>query len=60
VRNGPIKVHLFDTFGHLVKAFKLDSGVSVVQMDLTGEPAGIYYLKVTTEKGDLTKIIIKQ
>jgi hypothetical protein len=51
-------VEIFDVFGR--KVFEQKETLTVLlSYDLTVFPAGVYFIKITTEKGTITKKIIK-
>ena len=54
-------VEIFDVFGRKVYEDNNSYGLTVLRSyDLTLFPAGVYFLKITTETGIVTKKIIKQ
>jgi len=54
-------VEIFDVYGRKVYEDSNSCGLTVLRSyDLTVFPAGIYFLKITTETGIVTKKIIKQ
>ena len=51
-------VEMFDAYGKLLHTETVNSNVAT--LDLSGYAKGTYFVKVTTEKGVVTKRVVKQ
>jgi hypothetical protein len=54
------QVDLIDINGRLLKDFRFNSPTSFAQIDLTGLTHGIYFLKIKSNLGTVTKKIMKR
>ena len=51
-------VEVFDVYGKLIMTIKVDGDMA--ELDLSGNAPGVYFFRVMTEKGMVTKRVIKQ
>ena len=51
-------VEVFDVYGKLITTVKVDDNMA--ELDLTGNASGIYVTRIMTEKGMMTKCIVKK
>jgi len=64
IENGELKINnveIFDVYGRKVEGVKerRSEGVKEVILDISGLSAGIYFVKITTEKGVAVKKVVK-
>jgi len=65
IENGELKINnveIFDVFGRKIEGMKerRSEGVKEVVLDISGLSAGIYFVKIITEKGVAVKKVVKQ
>jgi hypothetical protein len=51
-------VEIFDVYGNIIKS-KIVNLKSEIAMDISALQAGLYFVKITTENGTLTKKVVK-
>lgn len=57
---GPVTIEIFNILGSRINSLSFGEGKGGVQIDLSKETNGIYFMKIITDKGTITKRIIKQ
>jgi hypothetical protein len=61
-RTAPVCIIIYNTMGQHEKMLRYDSmlpGLHEVEMDISGINPGIYFLKIESDKTEITKLIIQ-